>query len=43
MQLFFEADENTFIGYLVGVVAFLPDLYKEAKPENIESKYELYR
>lgn len=40
MQLLFENDENQFIGYLIGSIAFLPDLYKVAKSENIELMYD---
>jgi hypothetical protein len=40
MQWLSENDENSFIGYVIGSVAFLHDIYKVAKPENIEAQYE---
>lgn len=38
-----ENDENTFIGYVIGSIAFLHDLYKIAKPENIEANYDIMK
>jgi hypothetical protein len=40
MQWLSENDENSFAGYVIGSIAFLHDIYKIAKPENIEGQYE---
>ncbi|KAM3145232.1 hypothetical protein pb186bvf_002560 [Paramecium bursaria] len=42
MQMFEnqQQEENNFYGYLICSIAFLPELYKVAKPENIELMYD---
>jgi len=38
-----ENDENSFVGYIIGSIAFLHDIYKIAKPENIEAQYDILK
>ena len=33
-------EDNNFTGFLIGAIAFMPDLFKVAKPENIELMYD---
>ena len=35
-----DNEENAFIGYLIGSIAFLHDLYSFNKPEIIETHYD---
>ncbi|CAD8043011.1 unnamed protein product [Paramecium primaurelia] len=35
-----QLEDNNFTGFLIGAIAFMPDLFKVAKPENIELMYD---
>ncbi|CAD8061010.1 unnamed protein product [Paramecium sonneborni] len=35
-----QQEDTNFTGFLIGAVAFMPDLFKVAKPENIELMYD---